>query len=47
MALSRTSVLLLFLLTEEAVGVDGGWGQGDELSFHSAMSHESYVRESV
>ena len=46
MALSRTSVLLLFLLTEEAVGM-GGWGQGDELSFHSAMSHESYVRESV
>ena len=39
---SRSSVLITFLLTEEA-GVMGE----DGLSFHGAMSHESYSRESI
>lgn len=39
---SRSSVLITFLLTEEA-GVMGE----DGLSFHGTVSHKSYSRESI
>lgn len=42
LATSRSSVLITFLLAEE----DGVMGE-DGLSFHGAMSHEPYSRESV